>query len=142
LPKPDVSELRNKQIIAAAIAVFSEKGFHQARMEDISRAAGLSKGTLYLYFKNKDALIKAIASKVFHRELAELEIARPLPGTTAEKLHSLVEYVAAEDEAAILLPIVYEFRARFNHTSAPPMQSSKRMIASMFLNLRWAAPKA
>ena len=112
MPKPDVSELRTEQITKAAIGVFSEKGFHQARMEDISNAAGLSKGTLYLYFKDKDALIKAIANKVFHREQAELEMVCHLPGTAAEKLQSLMAFFAARgEEMEALMPIVYEFYA-------------------------------
>jgi AcrR family transcriptional regulator len=112
LPKPDVSELRTKQIIEAAIGVFAEKGFHPARMEDISDAAGLSKATIYLYFKDKDALIKAIANEVFHHELAELEAARDLPGTAAEKLQALMaSFVVREEEVDASMPIVFEFYA-------------------------------
>ena len=112
MPKPNVSELRTAQIIEAAIGVFSEKGFHEARMEDISQAAGLSKGTLYLYFKDKDALIKAIAIEVFHREQAELENACQMPGTAAEKIQTLMEFfvVRGEDTEASM-PIVFEFYA-------------------------------
>ncbi len=111
MPKPDVSELRTKQIIEAAIGVFAEKGFHPARMEDISNAAGLSKATIYLYFKDKDALIKAIADEVFHRELAELEQTRDLPGTAKEKLQALMESFVGGAEAKASMPIVVEFYA-------------------------------
>ena len=56
-PKPDVSEERKQQILEAASEVFSQKGFDNARMEDIAEQTGLSKGSLYLYFKSKDDLI-------------------------------------------------------------------------------------
>ena len=59
-PKPDVSEERTAQIITAAMQVFAQQGLEKARMDDIASESGLSKGTLYLYFKSKDAIISAI----------------------------------------------------------------------------------
>ena len=53
-------EARPQEILNAALAVFAEKGFSAARMEDISRCAGVTKGTLYLYFESKEALFKAL----------------------------------------------------------------------------------
>lgn len=54
--RPDKREL----ITAAAIEVFAEKGFHQARVSDIARKAGVADGTIYLYFKNKEDLLLSI----------------------------------------------------------------------------------
>ena len=48
-----------KKILAAAIAVFSRKGFHQATMDDIAGAAGVAKGTLYYNYDSKSALFSA-----------------------------------------------------------------------------------
>ena len=53
-------EARPQEILDAALAVFAEKGFSAARMEDISRRAGVTKGTIYLYFESKEALFKAL----------------------------------------------------------------------------------
>jgi AcrR family transcriptional regulator len=53
-------EARPQEILDAALAVFAEKGFMAARMEDISRRAGVTKGTIYLYFESKEALFKAL----------------------------------------------------------------------------------
>jgi TetR/AcrR family fatty acid metabolism transcriptional regulator len=47
-------------ISEAAVEVFAEKGFHQARISDISKRAGVADGTIYLYFKNKDDLLLSI----------------------------------------------------------------------------------
>ena len=72
-PKPDVSEERKIQIIEAAIQVFAREGFHQARMDDIAREAGLSKGAIYWYFKSKDKIIAALVTSFFDREFSIVE---------------------------------------------------------------------
>ena len=45
-------EERPRQILDAALAVFAERGLAAARLDDIAKRAGLSKGTIYLYFPN------------------------------------------------------------------------------------------
>ena len=50
---------KQKKILAAAIAVFSKKGFHQATMDEIARTAGVAKGTLYYNYTSKPALFSA-----------------------------------------------------------------------------------
>lgn len=51
---------RPREICAAALDVFAEKGFAAAKLDEIARRAGVSKGTLYLYFKDKEALFRAV----------------------------------------------------------------------------------
>jgi AcrR family transcriptional regulator len=53
-------EERPKQILEAALSVFAERGLAAARLEDIARHAGLSKGTIYLYFPNKEELFREV----------------------------------------------------------------------------------
>ena len=53
-------EERPRQILEAALAVFAERGLAAARLEDIARRAGLSKGTIYLYFPNKEELFREV----------------------------------------------------------------------------------
>lgn len=53
-------EDRPEEILAAALAVFSEQGYARARLEDVASRAGVSKGTLYLYFDSKEALFRAM----------------------------------------------------------------------------------
>lgn len=55
---------RRLSILDAAESIFTEKGFDQATMDDIAAAAELSKGTLYIYFKSKDDLSVALASRL------------------------------------------------------------------------------
>jgi AcrR family transcriptional regulator len=54
------AEDRPREICAAALDVFAEKGFAAAKLDEIARRAGVSKGTLYLYFKDKDELFRAV----------------------------------------------------------------------------------
>jgi AcrR family transcriptional regulator len=53
-------ESRPKELLAAALDVFVDKGYAAARLEDVASIAGVSKGTLYLYFKNKEDLFKTV----------------------------------------------------------------------------------
>jgi AcrR family transcriptional regulator len=63
--KPQIEEdsAKRQQIIQGAHAVFLAQGFDAASMNDIARAAAVSKGTLYVYFQNKEQLFQAICSQ-------------------------------------------------------------------------------
>jgi AcrR family transcriptional regulator len=54
------AEDRPREICAAALEVFAEKGFAAAKLDEIAKRAGVSKGTLYLYFKDKEQLFRAV----------------------------------------------------------------------------------
>jgi AcrR family transcriptional regulator len=54
------AEDRPREICSAALEVFSEKGFAAAKLDEIAKRAGVSKGTLYLYFKDKEDLFRAV----------------------------------------------------------------------------------
>jgi len=53
-------DARPGDIVAAALSVFGEKGFASARIEEIAAEAGVSKGTLYLYFETKSDIFRAV----------------------------------------------------------------------------------
>ena len=53
-------EERPQQILDAALSVFAERGLAAARLDDIAKLAGLSKGTIYLYFPNKEELFREV----------------------------------------------------------------------------------
>ena len=55
-----VVRARREQIVGAATRVFAEKGFRRATTREVARAAGVSEGTIYNYFEDKDALLMAI----------------------------------------------------------------------------------
>ena len=76
---------RRISILDAAESTFAGKGFDQATMDDIASAAELSKGTLYIYFKSKDDLSIALASRLVEQVVEGFEIIdeRGLPGIDA-----------------------------------------------------------
>lgn len=56
-------EARPAEILAAALEVFAERGFQAARLEEVARRAGVSKGALYLYFETKADLFRAVVTE-------------------------------------------------------------------------------
>lgn len=70
-------EARPAEISAAALELFVEKGFSATRLDDVALRAGVSKGTVYLYFENKEALFKAAVEAAM---LPAIEAAEALPG--------------------------------------------------------------
>jgi AcrR family transcriptional regulator len=66
-------EARPAELTAAALELFVEKGYAATRLDDVAAAAGVSKGTLYLYFDSKEALFKAVVREGLLPALAEGE---------------------------------------------------------------------
>ena len=111
-PRPDVSEERKKQILDAAMAVFSRMGFHKARMDDIVEESGLSKGTLYWYFKSKDDIIIALLKYFFEREFTDLETILHGEEPVSDRLKTFVEFTMEDVRRMLdLLPLTFEFYA-------------------------------
>lgn len=54
---------RPDEVLDAALALFTEKGFAATRVEDIATRAGLSKGAVYLYFASKEAILEALVKR-------------------------------------------------------------------------------
>ena len=80
-------QARPEEILSAALEVFAELGFTRARLEDVARRAGVSKGTLYLYFDNKEALFRAMVTAKLEATLAHAEeFIRTWEGSTADLL--------------------------------------------------------
>ena len=86
-----VSAFRRDQILAAAHGVFASRGFKEATVGDIADAAGIAKGTLYLYFKSKDEIYWA----ALHRGLDELHAltrtALARAASPRDKLHAFID---------------------------------------------------
>ena len=54
---------RPSELLDAALEIFVERGYAAARLEDVASKAGVSKGTLYLYYDNKEELFKAVVRR-------------------------------------------------------------------------------
>lgn len=74
---------RREAIAAAALDVFLEKGFAAARVDDVAVRAGVAKGTIYLHFKDKEALFEDILRTMIVAPLSEATIEGPREDETA-----------------------------------------------------------
>ncbi|MBK6355316.1 MAG: TetR/AcrR family transcriptional regulator [Betaproteobacteria bacterium] len=91
-PRKRRKEARPSELLEAALSLFVEKGFAATRLEDVAARAGVSKGTLYLYFENKDALFKAVIQEGIIPVIAENEaIAARHSGCSFDLLELLLE---------------------------------------------------
>lgn len=75
---------RRAQILEAAAQVFARKGFDRATITDIARAAGLAEGSIYNYFRSKEALLVHIPRQLVQPALTPLLELAPAPATAAE----------------------------------------------------------
>ena len=114
--RPEVGAVRKNQILDAAMVVFARSGFHEARMDDIVRESGLSKGTLYWYFKSKEEIITAISQRLFATDIKQVENLLKAEGTVSERLQQLIrDRVQGLHEMSGMVAILFEFYAAALH---------------------------
>ena len=88
---------RHEEILAAAFEEFAAKGYAEARLDDVAERAGIAKGTIYLYFKNKEMLFRAVLRGLIHHVFEELELfIRAFPGSAEELVRSVLSRQYAE----------------------------------------------
>ena len=91
-PKPAHARLRRKEarpleLLDAALDLFVERGFAATRCEDVATRAGVSKGTLYLYYPSKEELLKAVIRHNVVNQIKEgADVVRQFEGSTADLL--------------------------------------------------------
>lgn len=90
-PRKRRKEARPSELLAAALDLFVEKGYAATRLEDVASRAGVSKGTLYLYYENKEALFKAVIQEGIVPVIAENEaIAAQHTGSSFDLMEKLL----------------------------------------------------
>jgi len=82
---------RPQELVAAALELFVERGYAATRLEDVAAAAGVSKGTVYLYFANKEELFKTVVRENMVPALARgVDLVETYEGSTPELLRELL----------------------------------------------------
>ncbi|MBM3549285.1 MAG: TetR/AcrR family transcriptional regulator [Alphaproteobacteria bacterium] len=82
-------------LLAAALRVFSEKGFAAARLDDVAREAGVSKAALYLYFESKQAIFEALVRSAVLPNVERFErLVTEWRGSAADLLKNVVRAIA------------------------------------------------
>src|SRR5256885_15864764 len=69
-------EARRQAILTAALDEFSASGFAATRLDDVARRAGVAKGTIYLYFRDKESLFQELVRTMLSPVVGTLEAAR------------------------------------------------------------------
>ena len=83
-------DARPGEILDAALDLFVEKGFAATRLEDVAQRAGVSKGTVYLYFDSKDDLFKSVIRSGMVRAIEEAEkLVAGFEGSSADLLRQI-----------------------------------------------------
>lgn len=111
---------REEKILRAALSVFEEKGFASARMEDVAEKVGLSKPALYLYFKDKEDLLRSALLRIAQTSVQMLETAAAGPSDPKEKLSRALDggyrSMLGDDDHpgfASMMPVVAVTASRF-----------------------------
>ena len=87
---------RPGEIVEAALAVFAEKGYAAARLDEIAARAGVSKGALYLYFATKEELFRAVVEQAIAPNVQQVRaMIAAHPGPIADLLRLVPERIAA-----------------------------------------------
>jgi AcrR family transcriptional regulator len=90
-PRQRRKEARPQELLDAALDLFVEKGFAATRSEEVAQRAGVSKGTLYIYYPSKEELLKEVIRTNVANQIAEgLEIVRAFEGSSAELLGNVM----------------------------------------------------
>ncbi len=85
-------DARPKELLASALDIFVERGYAATRLDDVAALAGVSKGTLYLYFENKEELFKAVVRENLVSALTEAEdYADQYDGSSTELLREVIK---------------------------------------------------
>lgn len=107
---------RKKDILEAALVLFAEKDFHEVTVDEIAERVGLSKGTLYLYFKNKDDLFFSIIEEKTEELFYRVQSAIRGEGSFLKRLENLVRaWLSFFDEHKPYFKIIHSEKTRMDN---------------------------
>lgn len=114
-PRRRRKDARPQELLDAALDLFVEKGFAGTRIEEVAARAGVSKGTLYLYFPSKEELLKAVIRHNLSLTIAQGgDLAASFEGNTSDLLAALAqtwwERVGETQASGIFKIIITEMR--------------------------------
>jgi AcrR family transcriptional regulator len=101
---------RPAEILEAALAVFAERGFAATRMDDIARRAGVTKGTIYLYFESKEAVFRSLVSESIGATIgAVTAAAERFDGSAADLLRMVLRGIGTfvRESDRVVLPKIF-----------------------------------
>ncbi|MCB0719492.1 MAG: TetR family transcriptional regulator [Bacteroidetes bacterium] len=90
-PRRVDKEERRNEILEAAITVFSENGYHASRVDDIASRAGVSKGTIYLYFDSRESILLAAFDHFMEQLRDAFDHTLGADATPMQRLHQILD---------------------------------------------------
>src|SRR6266436_2378651 len=116
------SPKKRAAILDAAMKLFSQYGYRRTSIDDIAREAEIAKGTVYLSFKSKEEIFRALCETLIERSESAVKLARETRGPIEERLVAILEA-----KFGLLFDTVY----RSAH-AAELMDSKNRLSADLF----------
>lgn len=107
-PLTDRGRRTREKLLTAARREFEERGYAGTRMADIARAAGVSHGTTYTWFADKEAVLRAIVDEMLAEVYAALALSDDLPDPEQRMLEANRRYLAAYRSHGRMLEVVEE----------------------------------
>ena len=113
--KEQEKEARKKDILEVAAKLFSQKDFHEVTVDEIAERVGLSKGTIYLYFENKENLFFSIIQEKTEVLFSRLQTAIQSDASYLERLEGLVQaYLSFFEEHKSYFKIIHSEKSRMD----------------------------
>lgn len=130
-PVTGKGQARKAALLDAAARVFERRGFHDTRVADIVAEARVSQGTFYTYFDSKDAVFRAVATRVVGEMLVALHIDHPNPDATPyERAFAAMErFVDAYRPRARILALLEQVG-----TFTPELTSLRLQVREAFVD--------
>ena len=133
-------KMRPKEIIDSGLKIFSRDGFSGARLEDVAKHAKISKGTIYLYFENKEELFRACVRETVAKPIEEsLQLEKEFEGATEELIRAMGEnfatIISRESYRTIMFLLISESQRfpelakfYFEEVIAPALEVLKNLL--------------
>jgi AcrR family transcriptional regulator len=99
-------EIRRQQILDRARDVFAKQGYHQAKIDDVVAAAGVARGTFYLYFHDKRSIFEELCSRFFQRialTVSRIDVAQPIAPQVATNVAAILDIFLADPAMAKII---------------------------------------
>jgi AcrR family transcriptional regulator len=117
---------QSEKILAAAAQLFATHRFHEARMEDIAAGAGVGKGTVYRYFRDKDELYQALLARAAEQIIERVGSQAARAAGPRQRLEAVVGVILSYfDEQPHLFDLIQHAEAMYHIDACSPWQRAR-----------------
>ncbi|MEM6522117.1 MAG: TetR/AcrR family transcriptional regulator [Cyanobacteria bacterium P01_D01_bin.71] len=128
MPKIVDRDRYRRELLAQCLSLFAEKGFSVVTMRQIASSLGVSTGTLYHYFPNKETIFAQLVEEYCGKDVAEFFSQAPVQATLKEKLQNIMAYFlkkyAAYQQQFLIWVDFYQYCRQENRPDVAVLQQS------------------